>query len=194
MAHSGTAHRRVAPDRGEYAVAWFGRDRRGNDDASPPPAVEDPLADAFEGIEDDDGRTLRPQVAEVTPTEASRIAAAVGELEAAGVDIDDPRSLGAAYDRAYREWEGAPEDSRPDHAVIVDRFALGIGEHLNRHTDLDWQIVTDVFGTDLAVAGGFSGSFSVVPGNLVAARWMRGETGWVPGVVAHLVAIRTRRP
>ncbi len=74
----------------------------------------------------------------------------------------------------------------------MTRYALGIGEHLHRHTDLDWQLVTDVFGTDLAVAGGFSGSFSVVPGNLVASRWMRGETGWLPGVVGHLVALRDR--
>jgi hypothetical protein len=32
-----------------------------------------------------------------------------------------------------------------------------------------------------------------VPHNLVAGRWMRGETGWVPGVVGHMVRRRNRR-
>jgi hypothetical protein len=33
----------------------------------------------------------------------------------------------------------------------------------------------------------------VVPANLVAARWMNGETGWLPGVVGHLVRVRADR-
>ena len=75
---------------------------------------------------------------------------------------------------------------------IVERFAIGIGEHLHRATDLSWSRVTDAFGTDLAVAGG-KDDFVVVPGNLVAARWMNAETGWVPGVVGHLVRVRADR-
>ena len=81
----------------------------------------------------------------------------------------------------------------PDHAAVVECYALAIGEHLHRHTDLDWQLVTDVFGTDLSLTEGFKGSFVVVPHNLVAGRWMRGETGWVPAVVGHLVRRRNRR-
>ena len=71
-----------------------------------------------------------------------------------------------------------------------ERFAIGVGEFLARHTDLRWRIVTDVFGTDLALADEREGDFVVVPGNLVASRWMRGETGWIPGVVSHLVNVR----
>lgn len=67
-----------------------------------------------------------------------------------------------------------------------------MGEHLSRHTDLDWRIVTDVFGTDLGLLEGPRGAFMVVPSNLVAGRWMRGETGWIPGVVGHLVSCRER--
>ena len=29
--------------------------------------------------------------------------------------------------------------------------------------------------------------------NLVAGRWMRGETGWVPPVIGHIERRRTRR-
>ncbi|HET8766639.1 MAG TPA: DUF3806 domain-containing protein, partial [Pedococcus sp.] len=107
--------------------------------------------------------------------------------------VDDLDSLSAGLDAAYRSWEQSPEGARPDHAAVVERYALGIGEHLERHTDLDWQVVTDVFGTDLALTEGFKGTFVVVPHNLVAGRWMRGETGWVPGVVGHMVRRRNRR-
>ena len=90
------------------------------------------------------------------------------------------------------QWASGDEESRPDHSAIVERYAIGIGAHLDRHTDLDWQVVTDVFGTDLSLAEGFKGSFVVVPHNLVAGRWMRGETGWVEPVVGHIVRRRSR--
>ena len=56
-------------------------------------------------------------------------------------------SIGAGLDAAFAAWESAPE--REPHDRIVERFALGIGEHLHRHTDLRWQLVTDAFGSDL---------------------------------------------
>ena len=144
-------------------------------------------------IEEDDGRILRPTTAPVGPEDLARIATGIAALREEGVDVDDLLSIGGGYDRAYAAWVAAPVDHRPDEGDIVRRYAVAIGEHLSRHTDLDWQVVTDMFGTDLAVAGGFSGAFSVVPNNLVGARWMRGETGWIPGVVGHLVRLRTRR-
>jgi hypothetical protein len=52
-------------------------------------------------------------------------------------------------------------------------------------------VVTDVFGTDLGLVAARADTV-VVPHNLVGARWMRGETGWIPGVVEHLVRIRPR--
>ena len=119
-----------------------------------------------------------------------------GVVELVVVDVvDDLTSLGAGYDAAYRGWKDAAESdsAADDHAAIVERYAVGIGEHLDRHTDLDWQVVTDVFGTDLALTEGMRGAFVVVPHNLVAGRWMRGETGWIPAVVGHMVARRTRR-
>lgn len=140
-----------------------------------------------------DGDSLRPVVDPVPAQDRERIDSAVSALEAQGVDLDDLDSIGDALDAAYRDWESAPLGSRPDHAAIVERFAMAIGTHLDRHTDLDWQVVTDVFGTDLALTEGFKGSFVVVPHNLVAGRWMRGETGWVPAVVGHLVRRRSRR-
>ncbi|QGN58602.1 DUF3806 domain-containing protein [Nostocoides sp. HKS02] len=177
-------------------MAWFGRRREDSpDDAGDGPdaaeLTERTMPDAGDTL--DSGASLRPLVDPLGDAEQARIARALEELAAAGVDVDDLDSLGAALDREYAAWSAAPEDHRPDHAAVVERYAIGIGEHLDRHTDLDWQVVTDVFGTDLSVTEGFKGSFVVVPHNLVAGRWMRGETDWLPAVVGHIVRRRNRR-
>ncbi|MGB3761996.1 MAG: hypothetical protein WA966_02160 [Ornithinimicrobium sp.] len=130
-----------------------------------------------------------------TPTQPLRqvdeeqIAADLQTLQEEGVDVDDLDSLARGLDTAYQEWAAERE---ADHRQIVRRYAIGIGEHLDRHTDLDWCLVSDVFGTDLGLADGPRGDFMVVPGNLVAGRWMRGETGWIPDVVGHLIRRRER--
>jgi hypothetical protein len=172
-------------------VAWFGR-RRGDDSVPEDDGSAGDLADAGAGLVGDTS-SLQPVVEPIGEAEKARIATALEELRGEQVDVDDLESLGAGLDSAYTSWLAAPEEARPDHAAIVERYALGIGEHLDRTTDLDWQVVTDVFGTDLSLTEGFKGSFVVVPHNLVAGRWMRGETGWVPAVVGHIVRRRTRR-
>src|SRR6476469_5272164 len=171
-------------------MAWFGRGRD-DSDAEVPEAPERTLPDAGDTL--DPGASLRPLVDPLGDDERGRITAALESLTSEGVDVDDLDSLSAGLDRAYAAWSAAPEDDRPDHAAIVERYAVGIGEHIDRHTDLDWQVVTDVFGTDLSLTEGFKGSFVVVPHNLVAGRWMRGETGWIPAVVGHIVRRRNRR-
>ena len=169
----------------------FGRRNR-DDDAAPEPQVEErTLPDAGDSL--DPNASLRPFVDPLGDDERGRIAAALEGLAADGVDVVDLASIGAGLDRAYAAWAAADEDHRPDHAAIVERYAVAIGEYLDRNTDLDWQVVTDVFGRDLSLTEGQKGSFVVVPHNLVAGRWMRGETGWIPAVVGHIVKRRTRR-
>lgn len=51
-----------------------------------------------------------------------------------------------------------------------------------------------MFGTDIGLAEGPRSAFIVVPRSLVAARWMRGETGWIPGVLKHLISCRDANP
>lgn len=129
---------------------------------------------------------LTPESRRIGDEERAHIDAGVEAVTAEGVDIDDLASIGAGLDRALDGWLASGGD---DHDEIVRRYALAIGEHLHRHTDLSWEVVTDVFGTDLGVA---AGEFVVVPGNLVAVRWMRRERGWVPAVIGHIVTVRTR--
>jgi hypothetical protein len=142
---------------------------------------DDALASDFTG---------RPVSEPLGDPERGRIAAALARAEADGVDVDDLASIGAHYDAAYDRWsEQGGSGEGPD--VIVETYAVAIGEHLARHSARAWAIVTDVFGTDLGLVASRADTV-VVPHNLVGARWMRGETGWIPGVVAHLVRIRPR--
>src|SRR5689334_12901209 len=104
-------------------MAWFGRRR--NEEP-----VEDEALEADErqlpdvGDTLDPGASLRPIVDPVGEAEQARISAALESLAAEDVDVDDLTSLGRGLDRAYAGWRDAPEDSRPDHAAIVERYAL----------------------------------------------------------------------
>jgi hypothetical protein len=132
----------------------------------------------------------RPVANPLSEDDRRRISEGVDRAVAAGADIDDIESIGAHYDAAYRAFEADPAGAAgPD--VIVDTYAMAIGEHLTRHSAREWAVVTDVFGTDLGLVAARADTV-IVPHNLVGARWMRGETGWVPGVVSHLVRMRPR--
>ena len=109
------------------------------------------------------------------PAERARIDDALARLAAAGVDVDDVDALGAAFDAALDRGDA---DALPD-------LAVGVGEHLSRHADLRWAIITDSFGRDLGLEGLRRG-LHVVPESLLTARWMRREKGWLPRAVAHL--------
>ena len=163
-------------------MAWFSRKDKPDSGGSAVVEQADP-----EDVE----LPLRPQIERPGDAEWARLAAGRKAVEDAGLDPDDLDGLGAAYDAAVASWKAGGRE-REDERDIVERFAIALGEHLHRSTDLSWSRVTDAFGTDLGVAGG-KDEFVVVPGNLVAARWMNGETGWVPGVVGHLVRVRADR-
>lgn len=168
-------------------MGWLSRKGRGEGDASAPPSdgggpeAAAPGKPAFEGT---------PVAEPLTEADSARIRERLEELTARGVDVDDVGSISAAYDDA-RAGKGR-EPGGDGSEMLVDLFAIGIGEHLARHSARQWAIVTDAFGTDLGLATARSDSI-VVPHNLVSARWMRGEVGWIPGVVAHLRSLHPRR-
>jgi hypothetical protein len=163
--------------------------RKGKDDTDEPADLEPGVGEDLDDALGPDV-TGRPVAVPLGDEERDRIASALEHAAAEGVDVDDLASIGAHYDTAYRRWadEGGSGEG-PD--VVVETYAVAIGEHLARHSARDWAVVTDVFGTDLGLVAARADTV-VVPHNLVGARWMRGETGWVPGVVSHLVRIRPR--
>lgn len=170
-------------------MAWFSRRDKQSDSAEPRDTSGSGVAQADpEDVE----LPLRPLIERPGDEEWARLGRGRAALEKAGLDPNDLEALGAAYDHALTAWQAAGKGEREDEREIVERFAIGIGEHLHRSTDLTWSRVTDAFGTDLAVAGG-KDDFVVVPSNLVAARWMNAEMGWIPGVVGHLVRVRADR-
>lgn len=181
-------------------MAWFSRKDKqsGSADAGSRSAPDDGPADGPDGSDDapeyDPQVPLRMRVREVGDAERARVAAGLEALAALGVDVDDVTSLGAGLDRATGEWQATPARKRGDEDAAREPWVIGVGEHLVRHSDLEWSLVRDAFGTDLAVAQQRD-DFAVVPANLVGTRWMSGETGWLPGVVAHLLRVReSRRP
>ena len=165
------------------------RSKEGRAGAGPTPGPEpDPTGGPVVELPEDG----RPVSTPLTEGERARIDRGLETLAARGVDVDDLVAIGAAYDCAFTEIRSGQGDGA---AELVELFGIAIGEHLARHSDRRWAVVTDVFGTDLGLVDA-GGDTVIVPHNLVSARWMRGETGWIPGVVGHLVTLvpRAARP
>lgn len=165
--------------------------RRNKDEVEPDGAFVEPEpaddgAPAYDGP--DDGRPVRPDTAPPGEEELARIAAGLARLAELGVDVDDLASIGTAYDAAVARHAAGVDAADRDHAV--ETIGIAIGEHLVRHGRMDWALVSDVFGTDLGVVARRRGT-AIIPANIVATRWINGETGWLPGVVAHLVRLGT---
>jgi hypothetical protein len=171
-------------------MGLFSKKNKGDDEpASDPTPADDAGEPGDDALASD--FTGRPVTAPLGEAERGRLDAALAHAAQAGVDIDDLSSISAHYDDAYRRWSATQGADGDDSDVIVDTFATAIGEHLARHSAREWAVVTDVFGTDIGLVAARADTV-VVPHNLVGARWMRGETGWIPGVVSHLVRIRPR--
>ena len=106
------------------AMAWFGRRNR-DDEAAPEPQVEERNAARRRRQPRPERPSLRPFVDPLGDDERGRIAAALEGLAADGVDVGDLASIGAGLYWAYAAWAAADEDDRPDHAAIVERYAVG---------------------------------------------------------------------
>ncbi|MCW2603862.1 MAG: hypothetical protein JWN61_1997 [Pseudonocardiales bacterium] len=129
------------------------------------------------------------------PAEQEWIADNLSRLRSDGVDIDDAASLGAHFDRAYREWAAFPSPLREDPNDAINRIGIGVGEHIRRRTGLEWAIATDEYGTELALVGQ-PGDVLIFPPNLVAKRWSDEGIGVLPNLIEMLLDSVTtlRRP
>lgn len=172
-------------------MAWFSK--KSKDETAEPNDGSGPGGSIVTAPDDDglvaEGHTGRPVSRALNAAERERVAATLAQLTERGVDVDDLDSIGLAYDTAFSVWASDPEAQ--DSGQVIELVGTAIGEHLARHSAREWAVVTDVFGTDLGLVAA-SAETVIVPHNIVSARWMRRDRGWVPAVVRHLVLIRPR--
>lgn len=141
--------------------------------------------DTGAGASDEPDQTLEPEPVDevasrpLSADEEARLEAHRLRYAGRAIDPADLASIGAAWDAAVARGD---EDEASEVVTVV---ATAIGDHLVG-AGYRWVMSTDPFGTDLAVEPPRRG-VPVVVRTLVAVRWMKRETGWVEGVVSHLV-------
>ncbi len=184
--------RRATSEARPSAPPSQGADSTTHDDVSPTGSEGAEGVEGAEGadIPADPPRPLHPVDVGLTEADREHLAATLAGLAHDGVDVNHLDALSAAYDRASQAWWALPERRRRSESSPVHRFAVGIGEYLARHTDLKWTRVSDSLGVDLGLMAARDG-FAVIPANLVTARFLNRETGWIPGVVGHIVRVRS---
>ncbi len=78
--------------------------------------------------------------------------------------------------------------------AIINLVGVGVGQYLVSELALEWSVVVDEFGTDLAVTGQ-PGNIVVTPTSLVAKRWETKAQTFVVATVGALVKdLRRMRP
>ena len=114
-----------------------------------------------------------PKVAELSETEQRWVVTCVkAAMDWAGTT--ELPTLAELDDLAVRRM-AEPENE----AIAIDVIAVAIGEHLRRGSRLAWKVVTDDYGTAIALYRPV-GHIVVVPQSIVAKRWPAG----LPFVVA----------
>jgi hypothetical protein len=97
----------------------------------------------------------------------------------------------AALDRAWSawlaEWESAPAETREDPNPILNAVGVALGQHLVDVLGLRWAIVTDPYGTEVAVHGE-PGEVLLFPPNLVGKRFANRTTGFIAPLLAQVCA------
>jgi hypothetical protein len=110
----------------------------------------------------------------------------LGDAQAAGVDVADLESIGAAYDDYVHQVLLTPAAERVDPTPTLTMIAMAMGEHLQRNSSLQWRIAGDAQGTDLALAS--ADDLGVLyPIDPVAQAWEQRQRGWLPVFARELM-------
>jgi hypothetical protein len=94
--------------------------------------------------------------------------------------------LDEVYAAWRAEWLRQPSGERDDPNVYINAIGLAFGQALVDELGLQWAVVTDDYGTEIAVHGQ-PGDVLVFPPNLVAKRFETGETGFLAPVFNEIV-------
>ena len=107
-----------------------------------------------------------------------------------GIDVDDVSSISAAYDAFVERMVALKPSERGDPTEFCTMIGFALGENLQRRTDLEWRVVSDSTGTDLALTTPAEDAV-LFPVDPVAAAWEVAEVGWMPQWVENLLAGRS---
>ena len=77
-------------------------------------------------------------------------------------------------DEAYKVWYADHKRGEEDPNSLINAFGVAFGQFLVLELDLEWKLVRDERGTELAVYGE-PGEILLFPPNLVAKRYVNGE-------------------
>jgi len=83
--------------------------------------------------------------------------------------------LDSVFASWLEDWLQPPESERVDPNPFINAFGIALGQALVDGLGLEWKVVTDSDGTEMAVHGD-SYDFLVFPPNLVAKRFVAQET------------------
>jgi hypothetical protein len=126
---------------------------------------------------------------------AANVAAAKATIAAAGLDDAgelSPEALDRVYGRLSSELRGSDAGHEAVNQVVTT-VGLAFGQVLADRLDLEWVVVSDDGGAEIALQGQ-PGDFLVFPRRLVAAKWESGETDFLAATFedarAHLAELR----
>jgi hypothetical protein len=153
-------------------MAWFRRRRRSEEGGGTP-------------ANGGNGGTPAVNVGPVNDAERRWIDDQLNRLHTSGVDLEDPAQLGAYYDRLLSHWLSA-DNGRPDPNPDINLIGIGLGEHLRHRTGLQWAVVTDAKGAEIALHGQ-PGDILIYPTNAVAKRWVAHQAGFLPSFADEVV-------
>jgi Domain of unknown function (DUF3806) len=93
----------------------------------------------------------------------------------------DPKTL----DVAWTVWLGSHNHGVDDPNPYVNAFGVALGQHLVDHLGLEWKVVEDEGGTEMAVWGK-AGDVLVFPANLVGKRYAARTTDFFATIASEI--------
>ena len=109
------------------------------------------------------------QVLPLNEAEQTWVAGLLAEGERLGMTAS-PETLQELFTQYRTHWWSLPRDERPDPNPIIHTMGAVAGGFLVERGGLDWCLVSDQYGTELATTD-MRYSFIVFPVNGVAKRW-----------------------
>lgn len=88
-------------------------------------------------------------------------------------------------DQVYRAWLAAHQRGVEDPNPMINAFGIAFGQLFVNVLGLEWKVVTDQYGTEIAVHGQ-PGDVVVFPTNLVAKRYEKNEAGFFESLFSSM--------